>query len=127
MARVLAALLGVAVLGLAGCGGGNEKQSLVATGGNPVLTVPITIEEHLVSPQYTRLSIPGTYTLQIENEGSVAHAVTIEHKGRTLVTPMIDPGKTYEVAIDISDPGDYELSYPVGGKDVTGLITLGNV
>ena len=93
MARVLAALLGVAVLGLAGCGGGNEKQSLVATGGNPVLTVPITIEEHLVSPQYTRLSIPGTYTLQIENEGSVAHAVTIEHKGRTLVTPTIAPGQ----------------------------------
>jgi uncharacterized cupredoxin-like copper-binding protein len=43
---------------------------------------------------------------------------------------MIAPGKTYEVAVDISDPGDHELSYPVDGqpgKDVTGLITLGNV
>ena len=127
MARVLAAVLGVAVLGLAGCGGGNEKQSLVATGGQPILTVPVAIDEHLVSPRYTRLSIPGTYTLQIENEGAVAHTVTIEHKGRTLVTPMIAPGKKDEVAIDISDPGDYELSYPVDGKDVTGLITLGNV
>ncbi len=127
MARVLAAMLGVAVLALAGCGAGNGKQLLVATGGTPVLTVPITIDEHLVSPKYTRLSIPGTYTLQIKNEGAVAHIVTVEHKGRTLVTPMIAPGTTYEVAIDISDPGDYKLSYPVSGKDVTGLITLGNV
>ena len=53
--------------------------------------------------------------------------MTIEHKGRSLVTPMIAPGKMYEVAVDISNPGDYDLSYPVGGKDVTGLITLGNV
>ena len=124
MARVLAAMFGVVIL--AGCGG-NGKQSLVATGGKPVLTVPVTVDEHLVSPRYTRLSIPGTYTLQIENEGTVAHAVTVKHKGRTLVTPMIAPGKNYEVAIDISDPGDYELSYPVDGKDVNGLITLGNV
>lgn len=130
MARVLAAMLGVAALGLAGCGGGNENQSLVATGGKPILTVPVTIDERLVSPKYTRLSFPGTYLLQIENEGTVAHAVTVEHKGRTLVTPAIAPGKTYEVAIDISDPGDYELSYPAGGhrgKDVTGLIILGAV
>jgi hypothetical protein len=108
MTRVLAAMLGVAALAFAGCGAGNEKRSLVATGGTPVLTVPITIDEHLVSPKYTRLSIPGTYTVLIENEGAVAHTV----------------------AVDISDPGDYELSYAGdghGGKDVTGLITLGSV
>jgi hypothetical protein len=125
MARVLAALFGVAALGLAGCGSGSKSQPL-ATGGVSRLTVPISIDEHLVSPKYTRLSLPGSYLIQIKNEGTAGHAVTIEHEGRTLETPTIAPGATYEVTLDLSDPGDYTLSYPDNGKDVTGLITMGS-
>ena len=114
MARIVQAIVGLAALGLAGCGGGDdEKPSLAAKGGKPVVTVRITTDEHFLSPQYTRLSIPGTYTLQVENEGAVGHAVTVEHDGRTLETPVLAPGETYEAAIDLADPGEYDVYCPV--------------
>jgi hypothetical protein len=125
MARVLAALFGVAALGLAGCGSSSKNESL-PTGGVSRLTVPISLGENLVSPKYTRLSIPGSYLIEIENEDTVGHAVTIEHEGRTLETPTIAPGKTYDLTLDLSDRGTYTLSYPVGGKDVKGFITMGS-
>jgi hypothetical protein len=127
MARVLAALFCVAALGLAGCGGGGStNNSLTTGGGNPRLNVPISLGASLMSPKYTRLSFLGPYLIQLENEDTAGHAVTIEHNGKTLETPTIAPGKTYEVILDINERGDYELSYPVDGKDVTGVITMGS-
>jgi uncharacterized cupredoxin-like copper-binding protein len=126
MARVLAAIFGVAALGLAGCGGGGSGQSLSTSGGKTILDVPISLGQDLVSPKYTRLTFPGAYLVQIRNDDPVGRTVTITHKSQTFTTPTIAPGKTYEVTLALVNRGDYTISYPVDGKDVTGFITMGS-
>ena len=125
MARVLAAMTCVAALGLAGCGGGGGSgQPLTTSATKTLLDVPISVGQNLVSPKYTRLTFPGAYLVLIKNDDDAGRVVTIKHKGRTLQTPTIAPGQTYEVTLDLSDPGDYTVSYTVNGKDVTGFITM---
>lgn|SRR5262249_25268055 len=129
MARILQAIVGLAAFGLAGCGGGeDEKPSLAVSGGKPIVTVRVTTDEHFLSPQYTRLGTPGTYTLQVENEGILSHSLRVEHDGRRLETPLLAPGERYEVGIDLTDTGEYTIYCPVEGhraKGMAGLITVG--
>ena len=130
MARILQAIAGLAALGLAGCvgGGEDEKSTLAGAGGKPIVTVRVTTDEHFLSPQYTRLVTPGTYKLQVENEGTLSHSLTVEHDGRTLETPPLAPGERYEAGIDLTDTGEYTIYCPVEGhrdKGMAGLITVG--
>jgi len=120
--------LGTAALGLAGCGADESDKQTLTTTGRPVITVRITTDEHFLSPQYTRLSIPGTYDLQIENEGDLAHALRIEHDGRSADVARLEPGATAALTLDLSDPGVYDVYCPLDGdrgKGMVGTIIVG--
>ena len=97
--RLLA--IGIALLALAGCGGGAASSGstttttaaftgpLAATGGSVVLDVPITLSEFAISPEYTRLSIPGVYNIDVTNEGTITHAIVLERAGIKVQTPPL--------------------------------------
>ncbi len=101
----------MAVLALAGCGGGDGGSSsettttttvfngpLAAPDGQAILNVPISTTEFAISPEYTRLSIPGIYTIDVTNEGRIPHAIVVERKrdGVKVTSPPIPPGKTVD-------------------------------
>jgi plastocyanin len=142
--RLLA--IGIAVLALAGCGGGRSSNEtseprtttvptaftgpLAAGSGHVVLTVPISTSEFAISPQYTRLSIPGIYEIDITNEGRIPHAIVIERNGIKVRTPPIPPGESTELKVNLTVAGTYEVYCPVDhhrAKGMKGEITMGNL
>ncbi len=138
--RLLA--IGIAVLALAGCGGGGSSSEstttttavftgpLTATHGSVILDVPITTSEFAISPEYTRLSIPGVYTIDVTNEGRITHAIVLERNGIKVQTPPIAPGKSAELKVKLTVPGTYHVYCPIDGHRAKGMkaeITLGNL
>ena len=103
---------------------------LAAPDGQAILNVPISTTEFAISPEYTRLSIPGIYTIDVTNEGRIPHAIVVERKrdGVKVTSPPIPPGKTVDFNVNLSDPGTYDVYCPIDGHRAKGehaVITMG--
>lgn len=124
------AVMAVAALLLSGCGGGDssssggsspsETTSSSAPQGTPVTAVE---KEFSITLSPSTFS-PGTYTFNVENQGSFAHNLTINGPGvDTQATPTIEGGQTGELTVTLQK-GSYELwcsvdSHKEQGMDIT--------
>jgi uncharacterized cupredoxin-like copper-binding protein len=109
------AFTAVAALLLSGCGGGDsnssdsttpsETTSSSASQGTPVTAVE---KEFSITLSPSTFS-PGTYTFDVENQGSFDHNLTIEGPGvDSQATPTIGPGESAQLTVTLQK-GSYEL------------------
>jgi uncharacterized cupredoxin-like copper-binding protein len=121
------ALAAVAALLLCGCGGGDsnssgsssptETSSSGASEGTPVTAVE---KEFSITLSPSTFS-PGTYTFNIENQGSFAHNLTINGPGVDLeASPTINGGETAQLTVTLQK-GSYELWCSVDGHKENGM------
>jgi len=124
------AVMAVAALLLSGCGGGDssssggsspsETTSSSASQGTPVTAVE---KEFSITLSPSTFSA-GTYTFNVENQGSFPHNLTINGPGvDTQATPTIEGGQTGELTVTLQK-GSYELwcsvdSHKEQGMDIT--------
>jgi uncharacterized cupredoxin-like copper-binding protein len=109
------AFTAVAALLLSGCGGGDssssdgtspsESTSSSASQGTPVTAVE---KEFSITLSPSTFS-PGTYTFNVENQGAIAHNLTINGPGvDTQATQTIEGGQSAQLTVTLQK-GSYEL------------------
>jgi uncharacterized cupredoxin-like copper-binding protein len=134
--RRLLTLLPMALL-LAACGGygnssSNSKTSEGSAAGGAVLkTIQISEKEYSLNPGSITLSKPGTYAFEVTNDGTIAHALTIEASGgggNEVESSHIDPGSSKTIKFTFEAGKRYEMYCPVDGhraEGMSGTISVG--
>jgi uncharacterized cupredoxin-like copper-binding protein len=83
-------------------------------------TITISGTEFAFAVSATELS-PGSYVLELRNEGQLGHDLAIEGPGvDEEKTPVIDPGATADLEVEL-ESGDYELWCTVPGHRDAGM------
>ena len=111
-ALLFAAALGLAVLGAAAAG-------VVTHTGTARSTITVTEREYKISLS-TKTAKTGSVRLVVRNAGKYAHALSIKGKGVSKRTPMIKPGKSAVLLVDLRS-GSYALWCPVPGHAAQGM------
>ena len=122
MRRLL--LVAVAIL-LPACGGEEGTTEDGAPAGSAV--VEIALGDFTIEPSAIAVD-PGSYTFRVVNEGEQTHALEIEGPAGEVETDDLAPGESADLAVDLSEPGEYEIYCPVGGhrgQGMEGAITVG--
>ncbi len=118
--------LGLASLALAACGSDSEPEEAASAGGGGA-AVEIVLTDFALEP--ASLSVdPGSYTLTVVNDGESVHALKVDGPGGEFETDELQPGDTAELEVDLSEPGEYELTCPVGDhreRGMEGTLTVG--
>jgi hypothetical protein len=90
-----------AVLTLPGC---SHTVSVGAT-----RTIRVALTEYRVIPQSIR-SKPGQLTLEVENDGRLAHTLAVSSRGNVLgQTPPLQPGASTSLTLSLR-PGSYLMT-----------------
>lgn len=114
----VAALAVGAAFGLAACAGGGSGESSAGAAGEASLT--IEEKEFTIALSEPTLS-PGTYTLVVENAGTVDHALEIEGPGvGTSTINTIAPGASAKITITLAN-GSYQIYCPIDGHRASGM------
>jgi uncharacterized cupredoxin-like copper-binding protein len=128
---LLAAAVGVG--GGCGGGGGNDNAKTASTGtsststrpASPAAAVTVKMKEYIFIPE--NLEVKRGATLDVRNEGQIAHNLTIENSpdpekpGPKLAgTPTFLPGKTEKLKVDLR-PGKYSFVCTVPGHRDQGM------
>jgi uncharacterized cupredoxin-like copper-binding protein len=117
-----AALIGFAVVGLAGCGGGKGGTTQqAASGGGSGKTVQIKETEYKLAPAKVTIAAPGTVTFEAMNAGKIEHALEIEGNGVKQKIGAIAPGSSAKLTVDLSKAGTYQLYCPIDGHRGLGM------
>jgi plastocyanin len=122
MRRLL--LVAVAIL-LPACGGEDDANDAGAPAGSA--DVEIVLADFTVEPSSLEFD-PGSYTFRVVNEGGQTHALAIDGPAGAVETGDLAPGESADLAVDLSEPGEYELYCPVGGhreQGMAGTIAVG--
>jgi uncharacterized cupredoxin-like copper-binding protein len=83
-------------------------------------SVPVTEVEFKIELPSTTLS-PGTYTFDLTNKGTVGHDLVFNGPGvSNEKTPVIDPGKTAQLTVDLKS-GTYDVYCSVPGHKAAGM------
>ena len=82
-------------------------------------TVKVGESEWKIELPQTTLS-PGTYTLDVSNDGKVEHDLTVEGPGGKAATPTIPAGKSASVTVKL-EPGTYDFYCAVPGHKQLGM------
>jgi uncharacterized cupredoxin-like copper-binding protein len=115
------ALIPIAVLALAGCGGdGDDSAGGTTTSAAAGTPVSVSLVDFALEPKTVQLDAPGTYTFQVTNDGQAQHALEIEGKGVEEETDTLGPGESGEVTVELA-AGDYELYCPIDGHRANGM------
>jgi plastocyanin len=121
--RRLSALVavGLVVVSLAGCG---EKRSSgtqtgAASGGT---SVSVSEKQYKLTPSIAKVSRAGAVTIQVQNTGSIPHALKIEAPGGggTASTSEIQPGKSATLTVRLKK-GTYVWFCPIDGHRKLGM------
>lgn len=89
--------------------------------GTAVFQLPVQESEWKIVLPTSKPLQPGTYDIALANVGKVAHDLTISGPGvSNKATPVIGPGKTASLQVDLS-PGTYELYCSVPGHKALGM------
>lgn len=80
-------------------------------------SVTVTLSEFAITPQMVVATVGDT--LQVKNEGTVAHTLTVQ--GSALTTPLIDGGKSDTIDTSSLPPGEYIISCNVPGHKASGM------
>lgn len=121
------ATLVLALLALAACGSDSEPEEAASAGGGDGAAVEIALMDFMLEPASLSLD-PGSYTLTVVNDGESVHALKVDGPGGEFETGELQPGDTAELEVDLSEPGEYELTCPVGDhreRGMEGTLTVG--
>jgi uncharacterized cupredoxin-like copper-binding protein len=111
-ALLLAAALGLAVLGAAAAG-------VVTRTGTAKSTITVTEREFKISLS-SKTAKNGPVRLVVRNAGTYAHALSIKGAGVSKRTPLIKPGKSAVLLVTLRS-GRYALWCPVPGHAAQGM------
>jgi plastocyanin len=114
------AILLLLALVLAACGsddGGSEESGQPA-GGTGSLEFVLT--DFAIEPPSEPVE-PGTYTARVVNEGGTVHALKVDGPAGETESPQVDPGKSVELELSLTEAGEYELTCPVGDHRDRGM------
>jgi len=111
-ALLLAAALGLVVLGAATAG-------VISRTATSKSTITVTEREFKVALS-SKTTKAGRVRLVVRNAGKYAHALAIKGKGVSKRTPMIKPGKSAALVVDLRS-GRYALWCPVPGHAAQGM------
>jgi len=129
-------LVGLAVLTLVGCGEdreGSVEQSgagtdttgtsttPAASGGEPVATVKVKETEYSLFPENPKVDKVGLVKFEIENAGTLTHALEVEGPGGEVETKGIEPGKSATLEAELSKPGTYKWYCPIDDHESQGM------
>ncbi|MGH3024127.1 MAG: cupredoxin domain-containing protein [Gaiellaceae bacterium] len=119
-------LIALVSLALAACG--DEGEPVDAGGGaEGGATAKIVLTDFALAPDSLSLD-PGSYTMRVVNEGDTVHALKVDGPGGEFETAELQPGESANLALDLSEPGEYELTCPVGDhreRGMEGTLTVG--
>lgn len=104
----LAMIAGI-VLVAGGNGGGGSTGS--------ASTVAVSLSEFKIDGEL--MAAPGPVTLQVTNDGTMEHDLTIAELGKT--TGLIKPGDTATLELGTLDVGDYAVVCTVAGHEGSGM------
>jgi plastocyanin len=133
MRFAVAGILALVGLFAAGCGSGyggansTAPTGTAATGGGK--SISITAADFSLDPSKIQIDQPGTYTIQLTNNGKTGHALEVEGQGIEDKTDTINPGDMTQLTVEITKPGTYEFYCPVDGHrglGMEGTLTLGS-
>ena len=130
------AIVGLAATGaliLTACGGSSGGSSNSTTGMPPATGMPpissgapmtVTAVEKNFSIELSQTSLmPGTYTFQVQNQGSSPHDLRIQGPGVSSAgSPVINGGATAELTVTLQ-PGTYQVWCSVDGHRGRGMET----
>jgi uncharacterized cupredoxin-like copper-binding protein len=111
-AILLAAALGLAVLGAAAAG-------VVTHTGTAKSTITVTEREFKIGLS-SKTAKKGPVRLVVRNAGKYAHALSIKGAGVSKRTPLIKPGKSAVLVVTLRS-GRYALWCPVPGHAAQGM------
>jgi uncharacterized cupredoxin-like copper-binding protein len=129
--RLSIALLAAGALAIAGCGsddnggdgggsngGASKKSGPAASGGE---SVNLSATDFKFAPADPTVKQAGTVTFKVSNDGQAPHALEVEGPGGEKETPVLQPGKTASLKVDLSKDGSYEFYCPVGNHRQMGM------
>ena len=139
--RILALLAVTLVVAIgAGCGDENGGDTTSATTGTATDTTetgtnttgegggttPVSMDEFSFDPK--DLSVSSGDTLEVKNDGAVAHNLTIEQgsdpnekSGKLAGTSTFQGGESEDLTVDL-DPGKYAMACTVSGHRDAGMV-----
>ncbi|MFL5968367.1 MAG: cupredoxin domain-containing protein [Gaiellaceae bacterium] len=127
-------------LGLAACGEDDdeesastgttttEEQATPAPTGPADETVKLTESEYTIDPADASVEKSGVVEFQVQNDGSVTHALEVEGGDVEQETDDIAPGETATLKVELKK-GVYELYCPIDNhkeQGMTGDLTVAN-
>ena len=121
------ALLLLAVVLLAGCGGDDSNDQAAGDTTGVVGSVELTATDFKFDPSTVELAKSGEMTFTLVNDGQVTHALEIDGQGIEEESDEIDGGATTTLTVDLK-PGEYEFYCPVDGhreQGMEGTLTVG--
>src|SRR5262245_22547159 len=126
--RRLLALIPLGLL-LAACGGGGssngEDEGASSDSSKSLQTIQVSEKEYSLNPSNITLPKPGTYTLEVTNDGQTTHALEVEQSGgddeNEMETEHIAPGESKTIQYTFSAGGKYEMYCPVDGHRQQGM------
>ena len=116
-------------LALAGCGGSESSSTTGTTAPTPTIVggfqvlkvIPIHETEFALSPSRIKIDRFGYYGIKAVNDGTVAHALTVEGHGVDQTTGKIAPGASKSIAVYFKRAGTYRLYCPIDGHEAKGM------
>ena len=104
-----------------GCGGDDSKQSSRTVTVDDGGTVKVTAREYAFDPDRVVVQDGGSLTIELENDGDLAHNIRVRRDGEEIGgTPSFPGGRTESARIRLS-PGKYELLCTVGDHAELGM------
>ncbi len=97
--------------------GGGAEPGAAKAGGRPVR---VAEKEFSIKLDGGNTLDKGSYTFDVENEGKIGHDLEVVGKGVEEKTPLIDPGQTAKLPVDLK-PGKYRLYCTVPGHAQSGM------
>lgn len=98
-------------------GAGSGSGATLAAAGDAPATVAVELSEFSISPSSITVAAGGT--LEVTNQGSAEHDLTIE--GTDLATPMLGSGESATLELGELAPGTYAVLCAVPGHDAAGM------
>ena len=128
----LRAVLVVALIGVAGCGGddnggGGTTAATTTTGESTTQAakaIDVSLTDFKIDPPNPRIAKAGQVAFRVKNDGGTVHSLEVEGpNGETKLPSELNPGQTGALTVDLSKPGKYEWYCPVDNHKGLGMKT----